>query len=541
MKHISDLQQIDKHSWQAKYHGNFGNYTVMLTLDKKLKVKSFSCSCPSECLPCKHIEYVRTEIVAKLSNVEPAIKNMEVSVESVLQNVTLNELRGFIVDYAESDNNLKQAFMLKFAEMITMDKNGIAERKGNPYSSVIADALENVDFVAEYESDDVFFVDVNFLDEWVRKAKDFVEHGKYEDAILICKAGIEELADFIYSEYHSGEDISEIRFDDLTDAFFDLLESMADNGNVNGKDLYEYCKGEVEKDKYTWTKAFAGFNNLAAKLAGTIYSDDFIALQENMLSKIKDKSSNKAEIILQRLIAFYISINQEELAEQILENNLQFESFRKKVVEKRIENKQFKEAKKLIAEALKKPFLLYKDEWKGMLLKIASEENDSLSVRKIALDFLEHGFRMKYFSVYKSTFKREDWTKGFERLYNLYDRQMNYWNEEFKSNIGELLAAEKLNEQLLKYCERYASLEHVERYYNVFVSQFPERTLALFKKKIDLYLAEKGEWNNYEYLVKMLRLVQEINGGGELVSQMVVAYRALYKNRRAIIELIKDI
>ncbi|MDR3327232.1 MAG: SWIM zinc finger family protein, partial [Prevotellaceae bacterium] len=59
MTDIYDLQQIDDNSWQARYHGNYGDYTIKLTLDGQLKVKKYSCTCPSDYSPCKHIGFVQ--------------------------------------------------------------------------------------------------------------------------------------------------------------------------------------------------------------------------------------------------------------------------------------------------------------------------------------------------------------------------------------------------------------------------------------------------------------------------------------------------
>jgi hypothetical protein len=40
MTDIYDLQQTAENSWQAKYHGNYGNYIIKLTLDEDFNVRS---------------------------------------------------------------------------------------------------------------------------------------------------------------------------------------------------------------------------------------------------------------------------------------------------------------------------------------------------------------------------------------------------------------------------------------------------------------------------------------------------------------------
>jgi len=54
---ISDLQEISPDVWKAKYRGNYGTYTIKIKNDGN-KTVDFSCSCPSDYYPCKHIPMV---------------------------------------------------------------------------------------------------------------------------------------------------------------------------------------------------------------------------------------------------------------------------------------------------------------------------------------------------------------------------------------------------------------------------------------------------------------------------------------------------
>ncbi|MDR1210743.1 MAG: SWIM zinc finger family protein [Spirochaetaceae bacterium] len=54
MSDILDLRETSPNHWQAKYQGNYGVYTIKIATDGKRRGE-FSCSCPSDYYPCKHI------------------------------------------------------------------------------------------------------------------------------------------------------------------------------------------------------------------------------------------------------------------------------------------------------------------------------------------------------------------------------------------------------------------------------------------------------------------------------------------------------
>ncbi|MDR2978926.1 MAG: hypothetical protein LBV02_00560 [Bacteroidales bacterium] len=542
MTNIYNLQQISENQWQARYHGNYGIYTIKLTLDDAFKVKKYSCTCPSSYSPCKHIGYVQEEIKKKEQSSQKKSRQNVVTVESVLQNVSFEELRRFVAEKAKYDTDLTQAIMLKFAEKIVKTDNEILPEKSsessNPYSSIIADALSNIEFdTEEYYNYDEYEIDLEILGEWYEKAKDFVVQKKYDDAVLICRACIEEFAEWLDEQDDSEYDVEDFIYEDYVSDFFDLLEKITDNEPVYKKILYEYCSNELKKKKYRYTSIFNCFNDLIATLAA-VNPEDFIVLQQKQLEQIEDKSSHEAAAILQRLIDFYISENQNDIAEQIVENNLQIDHFREITIEKHIENKQFAEAKKLINERLKICNNWQADKWKELLLKTAQAEKNKPEMRKISREFLENRFDKKYFTIYKSTYIDNEWMAAFEKLFRHYEMPTNQWDKGFKRNVTELLKAEKQCERLLAYFEKYPSIENLEQYYDVFADEFSGRTLSLFRKSLDFYVEKNTGRNYYEYAVKIMRKIQKIEGGQEVVNQMIANYRTLYKNRRAMMEVL---
>lgn len=533
MTDIYDLKELSSDSWQAKYHGNYGNYTIKLTLDEQFKVKKYSCTCPSDYSPCKHIGFVQAEIKAKVSEVENKSKKNQVTVSDVLQLVSLDELREFVINQAKYNKNLTNDIMLKFVS------KSVKKQDQNIYSQIIADTLNGLDFETndynEYGEEEI---DLSFFEEWHKKAKDATLKGDFKVAEWICKACIEEYGS--WSELADYE-IDSYIYTNYQENFFEVLEQMAIKNLIDKKSLYNYCKTELEQEKYNISSTKDNFNNLMAVLASEVNPDDFINSQLNQIKNIGDKSSHEAKLILNRLINFYHTNNQKDKAELIIEENLQIDDFRTIIIEKRTANAQYCEAKVLIQERLKDSNDWSNSHWKELLLMVAQKENDVTTIRKISFEFLEKRFDGRHFIIYKKTFSTEEWPAVFEKLYSSYIKPTNQWGNGFTSNIADLLKAENLTERLLEYIEKKASIQNLEQYYTIFVNAFPERTLMLFQNKLNKYIEKNVGRNHYEYANTILKKIKKIEGGSKVLSQMIQNYRVTYKNRRAMMEILNSL
>ncbi|GHT73989.1 hypothetical protein AGMMS50262_06090 [Bacteroidia bacterium] len=530
MTDIFDIQQLAENKWQAKYHGNYGIYTIKMTLDEKLKPTNFSCTCPSDYSPCKHIGCVEDAIKERLRKIEklPETKKQTPTVADVLNKVSLDELRSFVVQKAKYNEDLTNAIMLEFARKLNKSNENI-------YSSILCKSLSNISFDMEdyYEYEEG--LDLEILDEWNKKVRDFIKQKNYDEAVLICKACIEEYATWVQQQ---DDDIVDYVNPEYENAFFDLLKKIADTGKMDAKTLYDYCKTEMTDKKYKTGGFLDEFNNLLAHLAPQVNPDEFIDSQKKLLKQVKDKTSYEAEKILRRMIDFYNNNQQADKAEELIESNVQIESFCKKTIEKRIVEKKYTEAKKLISDYILKRNPNYLRDWNEYLLTIAQKEKDIPTIRKISLEFINQRFDEKYYRIYKSTFTTEEWPVKLEELVKRYEEQNKRWSNAFDSNIADLFKAEKAAERLLNYVEKHSTPEILEQYHKAFANEFPEKTLILFRKAVDKYAEKKLGRDKYEYINQLLRLMKKIPKGEKLVSEMVAQYKTVYKNRRAMMEIL---
>jgi hypothetical protein len=293
----------------------------------------------------------------------------------------------------------------------------------------------------------------------------------------------------------------------------------------------------MKNKKYAETDFYSGFHRLLGNLAVTVDPDAFIALQDKLLAGIKDKSSYDAEEILYRKIGFYRRLGQKEKSWAIIRENLQIESFRLKVVKRKIEKQYFGTAKKLINGFINKQKEdqeeYFDHTWLGLLLDIAQKEKDIPAVRKLSYRFIENRFDEKYYQIYKAAFSPTEWADEREKLFLHYSGKKN-----FSNSAANFLAAENEAERLLNYVEKYLSMNGLEEYYKIFATAFPEKTLEMFKKVIVPYAANNTGRSYYEHILSLLKKMSKIKGGKKAASDLVDDFRVQYKNRRAMMEIL---
>ena len=251
---IVSLQEVSANSWIAKYHGNYGVYTIKVKTDGK-KIIDFSCSCPSDYYPCKHIPMIEKAIKQDIADNAKNDKKNDITVEQLLEKANQKELCNFIVRLAKHDSEFKNAVFLEFS-------NKIDKKDFNSYVSLLRSALSKLHFGYEdIEYDD--YIEIDELDQWLDKAQEYIDLNIPNEAILICKACIEE-----YASWCGKQDI-EIEYFDINyqEQPFDILNQAISMPGVDCKELYDYCRAEMSKPKYENLDMKNCFNELFANLS----------------------------------------------------------------------------------------------------------------------------------------------------------------------------------------------------------------------------------------------------------------------------------
>jgi hypothetical protein len=520
MTDITDLQETTPNHWKAKYHGNYGTYTVKIETAGNTLSK-FSCSCPSDYYPCKHIPMVMDAIKERIKESKSQPKGSVF--EQAIRGMSLSELQEFVIRFGQHNPSFQQAVLLKFAPKQK-------QAKSNQYAEIIRSALSGIDTDDMYDYHDDWF-EIEVLDQWLDKAREHITQNNYAEAILIAKACLEE-----YAAWANGdENVLDYAGENYLYEPFNILDEAYQMGHITADELMGYCKKESAKNQYN-ARFKQQFDELVMHITKDINPTGYLDMQDKLFKALDDKSSYEAQQILNRKIAFYEERGVVSSAWKIKEENLQIEDFRKDVVQKLITEQQYAKAKKLIIERIndKAPndyFHAYNPCWDEYLLDIARKEQNTQDMRRISRRLIGVNFHLPHYRTHKSTFSKEEWGTACEKLIKHY--QKSNW---FTSNVADVYVEEQQFKNLLQYLASHLHISQLATYHKHIAPTYPKETLELFKAAIDHHMNKTGR-DVYEATVEYFKSMLKIEGGSVIVKQMMDGYRVQYRNRRAMIEI----
>jgi hypothetical protein len=521
---IIDLRETSPDHWQAKYQGNYGIYTIRITTDGKTR-RSFSCTCPSDAYPCKHIGYIEDAIAERIAeNTANGNTTNRNTLAAIINKLHEKELRAFLLRLARYNDDIANSVLLEFG-------GRAGDTGGNKYCELLREALANIHEV-DYDDYYDYCVSLQPMDEWIDKARQELRCGNVKAAVQIAQACIEE-----YVEWRAEQDEDSIY--GLPESYeydpFAILREAADN--VDKKALFKYCLTEAEKDKYHDTGYPDSFYDLMGAIAEGKDADAFLALQEQLFNELDDQSDSTAQHILEREINYYRRIGDDTTADKIVEDNIQIESFREQVIRNRIDAGQFAKAKKLILEVTGSELNSDNGKWNKLLLEIAQKQHDKASIRALAYLFIKDHFRENYYIIYKSTFTAAKWPAEFESLLKIYKDTDKYYDR----SAAKLLAVENENQRLFEYISEHANLDQLGEYYDHFTKPpIAQPCLTLFRRLLDDYAEQNVGRSYYERIAAYMKKMLTIDGGQNVVDAMVKYYLVKYNNRRAMKEVLRE-
>jgi hypothetical protein len=444
------LQEVSDNVWKARYRGNYGVYTVKIKTNG-VKTIDFSCSCPSDYYPCKHIPMVEGAIRQRVAEIEKADES-EIKLEQLLESVAQKKLCEFIIKQAQSDPQFRNSVLLEFVRGgDTKSAAGSVDYSQILRSALNAFHLDRNDYGSTYDEN---CIEINVLDQWLDKVQNHVNQNNLSEAVSICKALIKEFAEWYYKLEGI---IYELIVPIYQEKPFEILLQILSLDNKYHKELLGFCKTEMLKPKYEGTLMYKRFNTLFMKSAIIANSDEFIELQDKLLHEIKDEDLYEVQEILEWKINFYRDSGQSDKAWEIIKENLSIEDFGKQWIEKLIVEDKLQEAKKLIDKFISEDQDEYNDSWYELKLQIAQKEKDTQEIRQLSFHFIDIYFDDKYYTIYKSTFTEKEWPEKVEELIQHYKKRGKSV-ESFNESVMDVLRAEKQEEKLIQYMEENLSI-----------------------------------------------------------------------------------
>jgi len=538
---VISVNEVDTGLWEAEVEGT-ENYFVTIRTDK-YKIKTWECDCPYDMGPvCKHVIAVfyaiaeeievKKEQPYKKTNSE---KDNKKRIENIFKAASKEELQNFIMAQFSKERSLKNSFVAYFAELL--DEN--PEEKYKIIVKNLFKAAHGRNGFMEYRSVHKF---AHSLIELAEKGEKIFVNGNINESLTICKTLIENISEFVSEVDDSGGGLSSA----IENAFDTFSGIVSKAPPMLKDDLFVYCMNEYQKEKYHDFGFEDRFLDLLPSLISTEEQEkDFFELINKQIEI--EKKNEYSDYNTVRLICAKIEYLREKNlnaeAKALIRENIIHPDFREIVIDEAVKKKDFEIAKKLCLEGLviseKANHYGISDKWRQKLLHISEFNKNIPDIRKWSeLLFFKSNFDMKYYMKLKSTYDNNAWRDASEMIVDKIKKENNPGGYRYADTLAKIFIEEKYIERLLNLVQSNSKLiDFIDCYAKYLKDKYPEEIISLYFEAIKSH-AKTTDRKTYEEVANYLKNLGRINGSENTLRQLLNYFRGLYRNRRAMMEIL---
>lgn len=551
-RHVESFEEVENGAWIATVIGS-EDYFVEIEFSKRGTVKDCQCDCPYDGDLCKHIVAVlyaiRDEQTIKLNEKQKTStkRKTKLSFQGLLNKISTDELKAFILQYRKKSNSFKSDFELFFAEK---DENFDIEKQ-------VRDQIRKT--IRTYSKHQ--FIDYGSTGKLARELDKILMQGQYYlskknllDASTLSMVYIQEVMPTItYADDSNGS------LGDAIDSGITLLTDIAVQApTVLKEKIATYLNKELQQDLYFDYGNFGeDMTDLYAQLCLDISKiDDFLHFADVAIDKARlDRYDYRSSFFTELKASILQKANRTDEAQQLMEQQIHLPKVRKILVEKAIENERFEEAKKLLAEGIRlaeeaqHPGTVR--DWEETLLRIAETEKDITMVRFFTEKFaFGRFFDSSYYRKWKNTYSTKEWPaiidkkilaiqKNFPK-----DKQRMEWGNDYRAlyELGPIYVEEKMYERLLDLVERQNNLNTILGYHEHLYKMYPAELMKLYLPLLDKEAESSNDRSAYRrFLEIILSIYKDIPTGRETLKSQMLRWKMIYRHRPAMMDELNKI
>ena len=542
--YVTSVEEIKENVFVAKVEGT-DRYTVEVELDHQANIIDTQCDCPYDLGEyCKHQAAVFLTLREMKNNISdeksPALKHhcmdleaafkspvrkkrKEIDIKKVLSDRTKDELVAFLLDIASEYEEIKRRIELNF--YIGNDEDEI-----NKSIALIRTYINN-------NSNEWGFVGYGNTSEAVKgadmvleKARYALERSKTTHALKLALCVVQEMIDLL----QGADDSDGVIGGTIEESFAFIAEIIADEelSPVQKEDIFDQLMTEAANKRYDgWIDWRLDLLAKCSELADNWHLRN--KLENRLVSMIENENGDswsinyfaeQINLIRYQMIEKY---DRRKKAEEFIEQNLQYSSFRKKAIESAMKKKDYNEVVKLAIDGEEKdkgsPGLA--DQWKGYRYKAFKLSGMLDEQRRIAVDFILKG-DFEYYQELKNTYDTKEWPSVYPEIILRLENQKKTHQDVYT----RILIEEGEKQKLCEYVKGRPST--VECFCKYLIPEFTEDVYGLFRQYIEQTAARANSRKDYRGVCAIIRNLKKA-GGKQPALEIKQRLFSQYANRPA--------
>ena len=540
-----NVSQVDKLSggeYEAVVEGS-ETYTVNLTLKEGI-ITELECTCPYDWGPvCKHEvavlyylqheqlnskEYSFTEKGSIKKNPSRK-KTVAEQVDELLDKLSAEDLKKYIRETCKKDRSFRELFISRHLYLVQEVSKELYSKQIN---AVINSVTDRDGYINYKETGKI----ADAVSDLADTASAEIKAGNYRVALYICYAILEEMADLI----NHGEDDSDGDFGGGIELAMGILLAISEKPIDESlrKELFDYCVQAFIKGKFDDVECSYSMLEIAISIIKGEKEKQTIVTTLDSIKPNGERFDYNYKEAQQLKLKLIRKTESEENAQQFLEANLTNSDFRREILLKAIDDKEYNRAIELAKEGIKldekdKPGLAV--EWQWQLLQIYQQQNDTLNIIQQAHYLFLNASRYPskdMFDILKKQIQPAEWQAYFDQLVE--DKKKSERNVGF-SKIAEMYVWEEQWENLMALLLKNPSLENISGYEKYLTPKYASQLVGLYQSGILNYMVHHINRDYYKVACEFIRRMIKI-GGREEANILIKNLRTLYPQRRALMD-----
>lgn len=517
---VEDLEEVAPGRWNAVVEGTTDYETEVCI--KNGEIVSWDCDCPYDGYMCKHVvavllavrdegtgfsdyEEVRTE-QEQLSQDDAAVSGDLMARISLL---TERQLSDFVGNYAQKDAVFKEE-LLKY--VVSKQLSGTAGTYRKEVRKYICYA-------------DIYGI----LDKGIL----LLEAGRIEEAVAIALQTFESFADeYEYDDYADNDNIDS----EVCERAGDLIRRIV-NDSRTASELKRSIVVELDslsgKDVYAQFDMF-DMDGLVMDVSQSIFSkEDILAMIDIHL---RTEPEYRLADWVQRKVHVLAGMGRTDEAADVVDRYLYLPEIRREEVDKAVGAGNYERALAMLDEGIdlaeKNGHYGTRNSWRERKREVFEAQGRVDDVVEITREMFLDSPKMEDYRRLRSLIKAEKWP---EYLDSLIDRaRLVDYSYYTSCSRAEIFREEKEYDRLLALIAKLRPedrLHALMTYSSVLQAGYSAQLLDMFTPLIKDYAERNVNVKAYPYVVQVLRQMRKLNGGEEVVSELVSLFRSKYARR----------
>ncbi len=547
---VTSVDELSGGEYEAIVEGS-DTYIVQLHV-KNGSVTTFNCTCPYDWGPvCKHevavMFYLQqdelglkakkksTTKTSTLSDVagkeKKAVKKKRTireQLEEILEKLSPEEMRSYIGEFCGKDKTFRDLFLAQYLHLIQPVTQEIYSKQIRAVLKSASGRYGYIDYAGARQVG-------NSMYQLYQLAEKAMNAGSWREAMYMGRAIMEEMTIAIERGDDSNGDLGG-SIDNGQDILFRIAQECTDSGIRS--ELFEYSIDAYHRELFEGWDWHYNMLDLAIELQKT--EDEKMRIL-HYLDQIKPKNDGwdfRYEEAQKQRLKLIRKTEGKIRANDYLEANITNSDFRRELILKAIEEKNYAKAvalaeKGIAADRKDKPGLAA--EWKWHLLNVYQLQNDSEKSVELARNLFLYSGRFstkEMYNIMKKYVPAADWKVFFEQL--VADRiKSEQWVSFY--TIADMYTWENQWEKLLSLLIKNPSIDNISHVEKYLAKQYAEQLVDLYSKEIQVFIEKNISRSHYQTACKYIRRMKKL-GGQDKTEELIAFLRSTYPQRRALME-----